>query len=107
MANTVRKFFKVNGQEVTFETNVFPTWINLFSELQKEYPGEEVECGWVYDDGSTMTMNHTAPKVVQDLSHLPPVTDDNRSGICEEPGDMGSFHDDYIALKHADRNGLI
>lgn len=107
MANTVRKYFKVEGQEVEFETNVFPTWLNLFCELQQQYPGKDVECGWVYDDGSTMTMHRTAPKVTKDLSHLPPVSDEYRTGVCDEPGDMNSFYDDYVAEKHAARNELM
>lgn len=106
MASTARKYFTVNGSEVDFTPTSFPTWLNIFCDLQKAYPDSVVECGWVYTDGSTMCMGKTAPKNTENLDHLPPVSDENRSGECDEPGDSNSLHDEYLAEKHFVRSEM-
>jgi len=106
MATAIKKYFKVNGELVDFEPSVFPTWVNLFGELQQKYPKQIVECGWVYDDGSTMCMEKTRVPHGQNLDHLEALSDEKRTGVCEEPGDSNSLHDVMVATKHVVRNGL-
>lgn len=106
MAKTTRKYYMVDGVEVDFTPVSFPTWLNIFCDLMKQYPNRIVECGWVYEDGTRMCMNRTAPRHTENLDHLPPVTDENRTGDCEEPGDFNSLHDDYIAEKHFVRSEM-